>query len=113
MNDRPEKPSHISQRGWDEADIPEWTDADFARATPFKEMFPEQFAAWERNPGSPKLVTPKVPTGFRLASDVVDGIKATGKGYNARVERVLREALATGKLDRSHDLESADPQFKR
>jgi uncharacterized protein (DUF4415 family) len=29
---------------------------------------------------------------------VVEGIKATGKGYNARAERVLREALAQGKL---------------
>jgi uncharacterized protein (DUF4415 family) len=33
-----------------------------------------------------------------LAADVVEGIRATGKGYNARVERVLREALEQGKL---------------
>ena len=36
--------------------------------------------------------------GFRLAADVVSGIKATGRGYNARVEKVLRDALAKGKL---------------
>ena len=47
---------------------------------------------------------PKVHTGFRLADDVVKGIKATGKGYNARVESVLREALAAGKLDAPRDL---------
>ena len=41
---------------------------------------------------------PKVHIGFRLAADVVNGIRATGKGYNARVEKVLREALAEGKL---------------
>lgn len=41
---------------------------------------------------------PKVHVGFRPAADVVEGIKATGKGYNARVERVLREALAKGEL---------------
>jgi uncharacterized protein (DUF4415 family) len=40
----------------------------------------------------------KVRIGFRLAPDVVRGIRATGRGYNARVERVLREALAEGKL---------------
>jgi len=54
---------------------------------------------WKRSPGRPKVETPKVHVGFRLAADVVDGIKGTGKGYNARVETVLREALAAGKLD--------------
>ncbi|MBV8614931.1 MAG: BrnA antitoxin family protein, partial [Acetobacteraceae bacterium] len=39
-----------------------------------------------------------VHIGFRLAADVVEGIRATGKGYNGRVERVLREALAKGRL---------------
>jgi uncharacterized protein (DUF4415 family) len=39
-----------------------------------------------------------VHTGFRLAADVVEGVRATGKGYNARVERVLRKALAEGEL---------------
>jgi uncharacterized protein (DUF4415 family) len=40
----------------------------------------------------------KVRIGFRLAPDVVRGIRATGRDYNARVERVLREASAEGKL---------------
>ena len=39
-----------------------------------------------------------IHVGFRLAADVVEGIKATGKGFNARVEKVLRDALAQGKL---------------
>ena len=78
---------------------PEWTAEDFARARPFKEGFPEFYAAWEKNRGGrPKVETPKVHIGFRLAADVVAGVKATGKGYNARVERVLREALAKGVL---------------
>jgi uncharacterized protein (DUF4415 family) len=103
MSDQPEKPPHVSQKDWDDAEIPEWTDADFARAVPFQQAHPELFAAWKRGPGRPKVDTPKVHTGFRLAADVVDGIKATGKGYNARVESVLREALASGKLDRTLD----------
>ncbi len=36
--------------------------------------------------------------GGRLAADVVTGIRATGRGYNACVEKVLRDALARGKL---------------
>jgi uncharacterized protein (DUF4415 family) len=81
----------------DDDDVPELTEADFARARPFKEVFPEQYQSWKRR-GRPPVERPKVHVGFRLAADVVEGIKATGKGYNARVEKVLREALAQGKL---------------
>jgi uncharacterized protein (DUF4415 family) len=56
----------------------------------------EQF---KRRAGRPVIGdAPKMHIGFRLASDVVKGIRATGRGYNARVEKVLREALAKGKL---------------
>jgi uncharacterized protein (DUF4415 family) len=92
------KPPHISQQDWDAVDIPEATAVEFARAKPFKEVFPEQFAAWKRGRGRPAVETPKMHIGFRLAADVVNGIKATGRGYNARVEKVLRDALAKGKL---------------
>jgi uncharacterized protein (DUF4415 family) len=78
-------------------DAPELTDEDFARAKSFKETFPKQYQSWKRR-GRPMVEKPKVHVGFRLAADVVEGIKATGRGYNARVERVLREALVRGKL---------------
>jgi hypothetical protein len=58
---------------------------------------PRQYEAWKKL-GRPPVETPKVHIGFRLAADVVNGIKATGRGYNARVEKVLRDALAKGKL---------------
>jgi uncharacterized protein (DUF4415 family) len=77
---------------------PEWTAEDLARALPFGEMFPEQLKSWKRLPGRPPVEAPKVHIGFRLAADVVEGVKATGKGYNARVEKVLRDALASGQL---------------
>ena len=81
-------------------DTPEWTAADFARARPIQEVDPgmlEAVAEFRRR-GRPPVHSPKVRIGFRLAPDVVRGIRATGRGYNARVERVLREALAEGKL---------------
>lgn len=78
---------------------PEWTAENFARAIPFRDAFPEQFASWEKNKGGrPPVEQPKVHIGFRLAADVVEGVRATGRGYNARVEKVLREALANGQL---------------
>lgn len=93
----PEKPPHISQEDWDPVDGPELTDEDFAKAKPFKEAFPEQHRAWKRL-GRPPIESPKVHVGFRLAADVVKGVRATGPGYNARVERVLRQALEKGEL---------------
>ncbi len=30
---------------------PEWTKEKFARAKPFKEVFPEQHASWKKNKG--------------------------------------------------------------
>jgi uncharacterized protein (DUF4415 family) len=76
---------------------PEWTPEDFAKAKPFKEVFSEQHAGWKRR-GRPPAEAPKVRIGFRLAVDVVERVKATGPGYNAKVERVLREALEKGEL---------------
>ena len=78
-------------------DVPELTEEDFARAKPFAEVFPEQYHAWRKR-GRPPVAQPKVHVGFRLAADVVQGIKATGRGYNARVEKVLRAALVKGEL---------------
>jgi uncharacterized protein (DUF4415 family) len=79
-------------------DNPEWTGSDFARAKPFKEMFPDQYQSLKNRGGRPRVERPKVHIGFRLAADLVESIRATGKGYNARVEKVLRDALAEGKL---------------
>jgi uncharacterized protein (DUF4415 family) len=78
-------------------DNPELSDADFERAQPFKDVFPAQHKAWKQR-GRPPVEKPKVHIKFRLAQDVVDGIRATGRGYNARVEKVLRDALAKGQL---------------
>jgi uncharacterized protein (DUF4415 family) len=78
-------------------DNPEWTAKETAEAKPFSEAFPVAYASWKKR-GRPPVETPKVHIGFRLAADVVDRIRATGRGYNARVEKVLREALTKGRL---------------
>ena len=79
-------------------DNPELTEEDFARAVPFAEMFPKQAAALKRQGGRPRLERPKVKVTWRLAADVVEHVKATGKGYNGRVEAVLKDAIAQGLL---------------
>jgi uncharacterized protein (DUF4415 family) len=97
MGSRVKKPADISREDWESVDVPEATDAEFATARPFKEVFPEQYKAWKKI-GRPPTEKPKIHIGFRLAADVVHAIRATGRGYNARVEKVLRDALAKGEL---------------
>jgi uncharacterized protein (DUF4415 family) len=97
MGRRVKKPANVSQEDWESVDVPEATDAEFATAKPFKDVFPAQYKEWKRM-GRPPVEAPKIHIGFRLAADVVNAIRATGRGYNARVERVLRDALAKGQL---------------
>ena len=81
-------------------DSPELTAEDFAKMRPIQEVDPDMLEAVEnyRRRGRPPVESPKEHVSFRLAADVVAGIKASGPGYNVRVEQVLREALAAGKL---------------
>jgi len=97
MGGRAKKPAEISQEDWKSVDVPEMSDSEFAQAKPFKEAFPVHYKEWKKM-GRPPVATPKVHIGFRLAADVVESIRATGRGYNARVEKVLRNALAKGEL---------------
>lgn len=76
-------------------DNPELTEADFARARPFAEVFPHI----ARNLGGrPKAATPKVHVGFRIAADIAARIKAGGPGASGRVEAILRHAMEEGRL---------------
>jgi uncharacterized protein (DUF4415 family) len=80
----------------EEDEVRELTPADFRRMKPIREVDPrmlEAVAEWRKKAGRPKAEAPKVHIGFRLAADVVACIRATGKGYNARVERVLHDAF--------------------
>jgi uncharacterized protein (DUF4415 family) len=73
----------------------------------------EAMREFRRKAGRPKAAAPKVHVGFRLAADIVASIKATGRGYNARVEQALREAGFGGKQKREASLEKASAAKKR
>lgn len=84
----------------DEGEVRELSEAEIARFRPIGEVDPGMLVAVAefRRRGRPPADSPKMRIGLRLAPDVVHGIRATGRGYNTRVEKVLREALAEGKL---------------
>lgn len=48
--------------------------------------------------GRPPLEQPKMPMTMRVDADVLEAIKATGTGWQSRVNSVLREAVKKGKL---------------
>jgi uncharacterized protein (DUF4415 family) len=51
-----------------------------------------------RRRGRPVVERPKAPMTMRVDADVLDAIKATGTGWQTRVNAVLREAVERGKL---------------
>jgi len=88
--------------GMPDDESPEWTISDFKTAKKgldgLAEIIGEQRVAHARKIGRPRVASPKKNGTLRLAADLWEKIKSTGKGYNSRVEMVLREALASGRI---------------
>lgn len=79
---------------------PEWTAEDFKRAKGFKDLPKELqkgLLALKKR-GRPKVAAPKQVKSFKLSPDLIAAIVSSGKGYNVRVEAVLREAIAKGRI---------------
>lgn len=69
---------------------PEWTAEDFRNAKPFAEVFPD-LAAKEiaRRGRGPQKAPRKQSISIRLDVDVLDKWRATGKGWQARINDTL------------------------
>ena len=77
-------------------EIPELDEEWFKRARPAAEVLPpELLAALPKRTGRPKAETLKVFTGIWLDADIVETFKASGKGWQARMNKALREWLKT------------------
>lgn len=85
-----ESPDDFEKRVGD--DIPEWTEKDFARARPISD-FPELQEAFERARGQrgPQKTPVKDRVGLRLDHDVVEHFRATGPGWQSRINDILVE----------------------
>ncbi len=73
-------------------DNPEWTAEDFKNARPFAEMFPDLMESIRRTRGRPASETPRKVVSLRLDQDVLEKYRATGKGWQARMNADLRKA---------------------
>jgi uncharacterized protein (DUF4415 family) len=81
-----------TQEDWDEVDSPELTDEQLAQGRPFAEVFPDLMESIRRARGRPALSNPKRHVSLRLDPDVIDKFKATGKGWQGRINEVLKQA---------------------
>jgi uncharacterized protein (DUF4415 family) len=87
---------------WDEAriqkgiasdpDNPEWTEEDFKKARPFAEVLPDLYESIQRSRGRPPVDNPRKHVSLRLDADVLEHFKATGKGWQTRINEALRKA---------------------
>ena len=79
-------------------EVPEMTDAQLAEVRPAREvMTPEEFASVTGR-GRPRAAKPKVPVTIRLDQDVVEAFKATGKGWQTKINATLKRSTISGKL---------------
>lgn len=82
-----------SREDWDEvSDNPEWTAEDFKNARPFAEVFPDLAESIRRSRGRPPVAKPKQAVSIRLDQDVLEKFRATGKGWQGRINEALRNA---------------------
>lgn len=81
---------------------PEWTDEDFARARPAAEVLREQFGAeaaahlLRPKRGRPPKATRKRAINIRLSPEVLAFFRASGPGWQTRVDQVLKAHVARG-----------------
>jgi uncharacterized protein (DUF4415 family) len=71
---------------------PEWTAAKFARAVPLSGL-PENLQRILRGKRGPQQAPKKVPVSIRLSPDVVETLRASGAGWQTRVDEILRKHL--------------------
>lgn len=83
-----------TQEDWDEvSDNPPLTDDELARLRPGTEGMPASMAAAFANRGGrPRSPVKRVPISLRIDPDVLAAFKATGAGWQTRMNEALAEA---------------------
>jgi uncharacterized protein (DUF4415 family) len=75
-------------------DNPEATDDELKEFRPFREVYPDIAEAIDRKlAGRPKSETPKQAISIRLDAEVIARFRATGDGWQSRMNEALRKAV--------------------
>lgn len=73
-------------------DAPEASDVELAGARPFAEAFPALAESIRRGRGRPASASPRVALTLRIERETIERFKATGKGWQTRMNDALRKA---------------------
>ena len=84
-----------SRADWDEvSDNPPLTDDELAKAKLGTDgMPPAMAAAFTARGGRPRAERRKMPVTIRLDPDIIEAFKATGSGWQTRMNEALRRAV--------------------
>lgn len=74
---------------------PEWTEADFKRAVPFSALPESLQAKLKRIPRGAQKAPLKERITIRLSPEVVAPFRATGDGWQTRLDAALKDWLKT------------------
>lgn len=82
-------------------------DAFFAEARPARDVLSaDAIAAFKAKGGRPKAEQVKKPVSIRLDPDLLVALKATGPGWQSRVNGLLRDAVLSEKRTKSKALQT-------
>ena len=73
-----------------EGEVRELTDADFARALRFGQLSPDHQTMLRKVRGA-QVAPTKVQISLRVSQDVLEKFRATGAGWQSRMDQALRE----------------------
>lgn len=98
------KPEHIRQEDWDDVEIPELSEEDFARMHPAREVLPEILEEGvaahllQRKVGQlePHEAAAKQEVTLSLDRDVLAYFRAKGRDWQKRVNEALRRSMMEG-----------------
>ena len=93
----PEEEAEIQRGIASDPENPEWTQENFTTARPANEMMPAAVYAelTTRRGRGPGVKPAKAQVTFRLDRDVIEGLRASGPGWQVRANEALRK-LAKG-----------------
>ena len=87
-----------------DTDNPAWTAEDFDQARPAHEVLPGLFSKKRTESllsrGRPKADVTKVRVGIRLSPEVLEHFKASGDGWQTRIDAALRQYISEHPVSR-------------
>ena len=69
------------------------TDAEAANLRPLAEVHPGLAESFKRGRGRPTVEAPKKQVTLRIDAEVLDRLRSSGKGWQGRVNEVLKKAV--------------------